>query len=79
MRRFREAARTLEEALSDSERATSLLGEMAVALEDAAAVIDVMARACDALAHVRDQMDGQAAALVTLAGRLEEAADVGGH
>jgi hypothetical protein len=76
-RRFGDAARMLEEAFADPERAPAVLGEMAAAVEDAAAVITVMARTCDALAHVREQMDGQAAALVTLAGRLEEAADFG--
>jgi len=76
-RRFRDAARMLEEAFADPECVAAVLGEMAAAVEDAAAVITVMALRCDALAHVREQMDGQAAALVTLAGRLEEAADLG--
>jgi hypothetical protein len=76
-RRSREAARMLEEAFADPERAAAVLGEMAAAVEDAAAVITVVARTCDALTHVGEQMDGQAAALVTLAGRLEEAADLG--
>jgi hypothetical protein len=76
-RRFRDAARLLEEAFADPERAAAGLGEMAAAVEDAAAVITVVARTCDALTDVREQMDGQAAALVTLAGGLEEAADLG--
>ena len=76
-RRFRDAVRMLEEAFADSERAVAVLGEMAAAVEDAAAVITVMARTCDALADVRDQMDGQVSTLLTPAGRLEEAADLG--
>jgi Aldose 1-epimerase len=62
----------LEEAFADPDCATAVLGEMAAAVEDAAAVITVMALRCDALAHVREEMDGQAGALVTLAGRLED-------
>jgi hypothetical protein len=50
---------------------------MAVALEDAAAVIAVLAARCDALAHVREEMDREAGGLVALAGRLEQAADLG--
>ncbi len=75
-RRFRQAVQTLEQALQDPERAERLLGDMAVALEDAAAVIAVIVR-CDALEHVREQMDAQASALVALATRLEQAADLG--
>ena len=76
-RRFREAAGTLEQALAEPQRAEGMLGEMAVALEDAAAVIAVLAARCDALAHVREEMDREAGALVALAGRLEQAADLG--
>ncbi len=75
-RRFRQAAQMLEQALEDPERAERLLGEMAVALEDAAAAIAVIAARCEPLAHVREQMDAQASALVALAGRLEQAADL---
>jgi len=76
-RRFRDAARLLEEAFADPDGAAAVLGEMAAAVEDAAAVIDVMARRCAALAHLRQEMDGQAGVLIALAGRLEEAADLG--
>jgi hypothetical protein len=76
-RRFRQAAGTLEHALGEPGRAEGLVGEMAVALEDAAAVIAVLAARCGALAHVRGEIDGQAVALVALAGRLEQAADLG--
>jgi hypothetical protein len=76
-RRCRAAVWSCEQALWDPERASVLLGEMAVALEDAAAVVTVIAGRCQALSIVRREMDAQASALVTLAGRLEEAADLG--
>jgi hypothetical protein len=75
--RSRDALATLERRCLHPERAEAALSEMAAALEDAAAVLTLLARDCKSLAHVREAMLGEAATLVTLAGRLEEAADLG--
>jgi hypothetical protein len=73
-RRFREAAGTLEHALAEPQRAEGMLGEMAVALGDAAAVLAVLAvlRRARACARGDGPRGGRA-------GRARRAARAGGR
>jgi hypothetical protein len=76
-RRSGEAVRALEKAFAHPKRVAQALAEMAAALEEPAGVIAFLARDCGALAPAREQMAGEVAGLVMLAGRLDEAADLG--
>ena len=69
-----EMVRDLRAALG-AEPAVLVWERMAAKLEGAAGVLAFLGGGFDAAAHLRDEMVGQARALVTLAGRLEEAAD----